>query len=319
MNPEARLREFRSGDAQEVTDLWNRCLTADPITRGILEDKVLLDPNFDPAGCRVAEHDGRVIGFAHALVRRTPLPWGFESLLAQDRERGWVYAIFVDEAHRRRGVGSALLKQSLDFLLAQGARRIVLADYAPNYLLSGVDTEAYPGAQDFFAHHGFAVHGKSYGMGIDLYGYQPPAEAAAIEQALAQEGIVVGYFTRDDVLPTLSFLRTCFPTWLSLFTDKLQRGHDLDEMVIARRGEEVVGYCQHRYWQHVERTGPFGVKGELRGKRIGTLMLYRLLARMAQKGYRTGWFSQTGDRQRNYYERVGYRVIRTQVGMSREL
>ncbi len=44
-----------------------------------------------------------------------------------------------------------------------------------------------------------------------------------------------------------------------------------------------------------------------------------LLARMAQKGYRTGWFAQTGDRQRSYYERVGYRVIRTQVGMSREL
>jgi mycothiol synthase len=319
MTSEARPREFRPGDVQEVIDLWNRCLPADPVTRGIFEDKVLLDPNFDPAGGRVAEREGRVIGFAYALVRRTPLPWGFESLFEHDRGRGWIFAIFVEEAYRRQGIGSSLINQALDFMKAGGAKTIVVGDYAPNYVLSGVDTEAYPGAQEFFAHHGFAAQGRSYGMGVELYGYQPPADAVEIEQALAPDGIAVEHFSRDFLLPTLSFLRECFPTWLSLFTDKLQRGHDLDEMVIARRGEEVVGYCQHRYGHHAERTGPFGVKPELRGRRIGTLMLYRLLARMAQKGFRAGWFAQTGDRQRNYYERVGYRVIRTQVEMSKEL
>jgi mycothiol synthase len=316
---EVQLREYRARDVQEVARLWNQCLTADPVTREVFEEKVLLDPNFDPAGVGVAEYEGRVIGFAYALVRRTALPWGFESLLERDRTRGWVFAIFVEQAHRRQGIGSALLNQALDFLKAQGAKTVVLGNYAPNYVLSGVDTEAYPGAQEFFARHGFAIHGKSYGMGIDLYGYQPPAEAGEVERALTEEGIVVEHFSRDFLLPTLSFLRECFPTWLSLFTDKLQRGHDLDEMVIARRGEEVVGYCQHRYGHHAERTGPFGVKAELRGREIGTLMLYRLLARMAQKGFRAGWFAQTGDRQRRYYERVGYRVIRTEVGMSREL
>jgi mycothiol synthase len=319
MTSEVRLREVRPSDVEHVIDLWNRCLPADPITRGIFDDKVLLDPNFDPTGGRVAERGGQVIGFAYALVRRTALPWGFESLLKHDRGRGWVFAIFVDEAYRRQGIGSALLNQVLDFLKAEGAKMIVLGNYAPNYVLSGVDTEAYPGAQEFFAHHGFTAQGESYGMGVDLYGYQPPADAAGIEQALAQQGIVVEYFSREFLLPTLSFLRECFPTWLPLFTDKLQRGHDLDEMVIARRGEDVVGYCQHRYGHHAERTGPFGVKAELRGRKIGTLMLYRLLARMAQKGFRAGWFAQTGDRQRRYYERVGYRVIRTEVGMSRDL
>jgi GNAT superfamily N-acetyltransferase len=319
MSADTRLRELRPSDVEHVVGLWNRCLTADPVTRETFEEKVLLDPNFDPAGGRVAEREERVIGFAYALVRRTPLPWGFESLLEQDRRRGWILAILVEEAHRREGIGSALLSQALDFLRTQGAKTVILGNYAPNYVLSGVDTEAYPGAREFFEHHGFAVHGRSHGMGIDLFGYQPPAEAAGIEQALAQQGVTVEHFSRDSLLPTLGFLRECFPTWLSLFTDKLQRGHDCDEMVIARRGEEVVGYCQHRYGHQPERTGPFGVKAELRGRKIGTLMLYRLLAGMAQKGYRAGWFAQTGDRQRSYYERVGYRVVRTEVAMSREL
>jgi hypothetical protein len=48
-------------------------------------------------------------------------------------------------------------------------------------------------------------------------------------------------------------------------------------------------------------------------------MLCRLLARMAQKEYKFGWFAQTGERQMSYYQRVGYRIIRTQVGMAGRL
>jgi len=316
---DVHLRDYCIHDAQEITDLWNRCLPADPITREIFEDRILLDPNFELAGCRVAERDGRVVGFAHALVRRTPLPWGFESLLERDRGVGWILAIFVHEAFRREGIGSALLGQTLDYLRARGARQAVLFDYPPNYLLSGVDTEAYPGALEFFQRRGFSAQGKTMGMGINLYDFRLPPAVAEMERELAQQGIVVEYFSRDYLLPTISFLHDCFPTWLCLFTDKLQRNHDLDEMVIARQGEEVVGYCQHRYWHQAERTGPFGVKAALRGKKIGTLMLYRLLERMSQKGFRFGWFAQTGERQLNYYQRVGYQVTRTQVSMVKQL
>jgi GNAT superfamily N-acetyltransferase len=316
---DVQLRQYRIHDAQQITDLWNRCLPADPITREIFEDKILLDPNFEVAGCRVAECEGRVVGFAHALVRRTPLPWGFESLIELERDTGWIFAIFVDETLRRKGIGSALMREAADYFRARNIADVVLFDYAPNYVLSGVDTEAYPGAVEFFQHHGFAVEGTSMGMGIDLYGFRLQPAVAVIEEDLAQEGIVVQYFSRDYLLPTLSFLHECFPTWLSLLTDKLHRNHDLDEIVIARKDEQVVGYCQHRYWHHAERTGPFGVRADLRGKRIGTLMLYRLLARMSQKGFKFGWFAQTGERQLDYYRRVGYHVTRTQVRMVKHL
>lgn len=316
---DAQLRQYRIHDAQQIVDLWNHCLPADPVSREIFEEKILLDPNFDIAGCTVAEREGKVVGFVHALVRRTPLPWGFESLVASDRETGWIFAIFVEEAFRRRGIGSALLNQALDFLRTRGVRETVLFDYAPNYLLSGVDTEAYPGAVQFFQRHGFEVGRESVSMGVDLSGFRLPTVVSEIERDLARDGIVVECFTRDYLLPTLAFLRDSFPAWLSLFTDKLQRGDDPDEIVIARYEDEVIGYCQHRYGRHVERTGPFGVRADLRSRRIGSLMLYRLLERMSQKGFKFGWFAQTGERQRNYYQRIGYRVIRTQLSMTRRL
>jgi GNAT superfamily N-acetyltransferase len=314
-----RMRAYDPFDARDVVALWDRCLRADPITREIFEENVLLDPNFDPTGCRVAELGSSMIGFAYALTRRTPLPWGFESEFERDREVGWVFALFVEEAHRRQGIGSELLQEALEFLRAKGVRRVVLGNYAPNYVLSGVDTQAYPGAQEFFVRHGFEVEGQSFGMGIDLHGFRRPPEAAETEQTLGREGIVVECFSRDYLLPTLAFLEECFPTWLSLLIEKLRRGDDHREMVIARRGTEVIGYCQRRYGHHAERTGPFGVRADFRGKRIGTLMLYHLLERMAEEGLRFGWFAQTGERQRHYYQRVGYRAIRTHVEMSRRL
>jgi GNAT superfamily N-acetyltransferase len=316
---DVRLRQYSIHDVQQITGLWNRCLPADPISREIFEEKILLDPNFDIAGCTVAERDGQVIGFTHALVRRTPLPWGFESLFEHDREVGWIFAIFVDQPFRRRGIGTALLDRALDYLRSAGRKEVILFDYPPNYLLSGVDTKAYPGALDFFQHHGFASAGESMGMRIELAGFRPPPSVVEVERRLAREGIVVEYFTRTYLLPTITFLHGTFPAWLSLFTDKLQRGDDSDEIAIARQGDRVVGYCQHRYGRHVERTGPFGVAADLRGKGIGTLMLCRLLERMSQKGFAFGWFAQTGERQLNYYRRVGYEVTRTQVRMIKRL
>jgi hypothetical protein len=47
-------------------------------------------------------------------------------------------------------------------------------------------------------------------------------------------------------------------------------------------------------------------------------MLYRLLDRMREKGYRFAWFGETG-RARPYYERAGFRVTRTYVTLSRDL
>jgi ribosomal protein S18 acetylase RimI-like enzyme len=315
----AEIREYRIHDADAIVGLWNGCLPADPITRELFEERVLLDPNFDLAGCRVAESGGRVVGFAHALVRRTPLPWGFESVFERDRGVGWIFAVLVANALRRHGIGSMLMGQAQNYLRASGAHTVVLGDYPPNYLLSGVDAKAYPGALQFFERRGFTVVGKSFGMRVSLAEFRAPSGVAEIERRLAHAGIVVEHFRSDYLLPTIAFLRECFPTWLCLFTDKLRRGHSLDEMVIARQGEEVVGYCQHHYWPHIGRTGPFGAKAALRRQGIGTVMLCHLLERMAGKGLEFGWFAQTGERQVPFYERVGYRVNRTQLSMAKQL
>ena len=48
-------------------------------------------------------------------------------------------------------------------------------------------------------------------------------------------------------------------------------------------------------------------------------MLFKLLERMAQKGYKHGWFTGTDTGTANYYAKAGYEVIRRHIGMSRDL
>jgi len=315
-----QFRNYRVDDTAAIVNLWNQCLVHDSITREIFEDRVLLDPNFALDGLRVAEHDGRIVGFVHAVVRTTPHPRGFERLLEQDKDKGWIVSVLVHPDYRRQGVGSHLLGEGLDFLRARGRKKAFLFSYTPNYLLMGVDDAGYPGALEFFKRHGFVAGGESVGMGIELQGYRVPPAVRQLEAQLASEGILAEHFDRRYIVPTVSFFLKEFPTWLHYFLDKLDRRHDPDEMVIVLRGEgEVVGYCQHRYYHHVERTGPFGVSAELRGKKLGTLMLHKLLERMAQKGYKYGWFTSTDPGTAHYYAKAGYKVLRRHVAMSRDL
>jgi GNAT superfamily N-acetyltransferase len=316
---DAQIRPLRPDEAPELIEAWNRSLVHDPITLETFEEKLLLDPNFEAAGCSVAVADGRVVGFVHAVVRATPYPRGFEQLVEAERETGWIVALFVVPERRRRGIGSALLAEGLDFLRERGRKRAVLGSYTPNYLLVGVDRDGYPGAFEFFERHGFAAGGETVGMAVDLQGFAVPAGVQEAAERLAADGIVARCFERRYLLPTLALLEGSFPTWVHYFLDKLARCHEPDEIVIVTQGEEVVGYCQHRYYQHVERTGPFGVRQDLRGRGIGTVMLCKLLERMAQKGYKLGWFTSTDPRTARFYERVGYRVVRRHVGMARDL
>lgn len=314
-----QIRSYEIDDEQEVVDLWNQCLPYDAITSEIFEEKILLDPNFDLEGCKIAKDDRKIVGFIHTVVRKTPFPWGFESLVEAQKEMGWIIALFVHEGYRRRGIGSALLNEAFNFLRDRGRRKVLLFSYTPNYFFLGVDIQRYPGALEFFEKHGFVAQEESFGMGVNLYNFKVSSEIREAEERLTREGITVRYFERKYLLPTISFFLESFPTWLHYFVDKLERKHDLDEMVIALKDDKVIGYCQHRYYHHMERTGPFGVKEEFRGREIGTVMLYKLLERMAQKGYKFGWFTETGSRAKSYYARAGYEVTRRHVGMVKEL
>ena len=70
----------------------------------------------DNVGLFVAEIEGQVAGFVHALVRDTP-PWP----VLVPRRRAFIDSLAVGQQFRRRGIGRALMNQAHKWAMAKGA------------------------------------------------------------------------------------------------------------------------------------------------------------------------------------------------------
>jgi ribosomal protein S18 acetylase RimI-like enzyme len=129
MKPVIQYRRFRNSDPPQLVEVWNDAFTGRGAVRlhysSTLERFAFSKLFFDPDGLIVAEEDGRVVGFAHA---------GFGSTgdgKALDLQAGVVCALAVSPSHRRRGIGTELLKHSESYLHSRGAKRIHAGPMSP--------------------------------------------------------------------------------------------------------------------------------------------------------------------------------------------
>ncbi|MFQ6110794.1 MAG: GNAT family N-acetyltransferase [Nitrospinota bacterium] len=119
--PEVIIRTLRVGDVDEIMLLgerltgerrpahWREQLTA-------YWDGSATDPmGRDPRSCRVAEVDGKVVGFILGDVR------GWEFGLA---EAAWVWDLGVDPDYQGRGIGTMLAQSLFDYFRSKGARTV---------------------------------------------------------------------------------------------------------------------------------------------------------------------------------------------------
>jgi ribosomal protein S18 acetylase RimI-like enzyme len=124
-----QYRTFRNTDPPALARVWNQALPARgavPLpTSSPLEQFVFSKPYFDPAGLVLAEEGDRLVGFAHAGFG----PNADESALST--ATGVICMVAVIPSHRRRGVGSELLRRGEDYLRQRGAQAITAGGVFP--------------------------------------------------------------------------------------------------------------------------------------------------------------------------------------------
>jgi GNAT superfamily N-acetyltransferase len=309
------VRPYYPGDEESIVALWNTYLPRELIAPAVFQAKVLLDPNFDPLGLLLAQEGKQTIGFLLALARRYPL---FSAGL--EEQHGWITAFAVHPAHRRQGVGRALLAAGLQYLRARGRKLVWFSPYAPGYFTPGLDAAAYPDGLAFLQANGFATAYQALSMERALADFRYPPEAASAEARLASEGLIVRAYQPSDLWPLLAFTAQFFGgDWERFLREALGRivGGEWpgDVVWVAREGEEIAGYCQHTS----ERFGPFGVREDYRGRGIGLVLLCRCLERMKGKGHHHAWFLWAGERAAHLYARVGFHEARRFSVLQREL
>ncbi|HEU0165131.1 MAG TPA: GNAT family N-acetyltransferase, partial [Thermomicrobiales bacterium] len=316
-SPAVTIRPYQRGDEASLVPVWNRALWSDPITFETWRAKVLLDPNFDPATCLVADVDGVVRGFVLALTRQVPF---FNEGL--DPTTGWITAFGVDPDFQRQGIGRALLHGVLNQLRELGRAKIMLGPYVPNYFTPGVDVNAYAPAIGFFEKHGFRVTMRPLSMRAILTGFTVPPALAPAYQKLEQYGIDIRPARPDDITPVLQFVRDHF-SWdwhreaTGVFQDLFAGLGDPRQvgLMVADKDGEIVGYSQHRG----ERFGPFGVREDRRSQGIGRVLLAEILLTMRAKNFHTAWFLWTSDQAARLYAQCGFEEARRFAVMVRDL
>ena len=105
------IRKFNvAGDREQVVHLWRRVFgyeSAHNAPQLVLDKKLAVDDGL----LFVAEVDGKVVGSVMA---------------GYDGHRGWIYSLAVLPEHRRRGLGSRLVRHAEEQLKALGCPKINL-------------------------------------------------------------------------------------------------------------------------------------------------------------------------------------------------
>src|SRR5699024_2198201 len=72
-----------------------------------------------------------------------------------EEDNGWITFFFVAKEYRKKSVGSQLMQEVKSFLKEHGRKHVFFASYAPNYVMPGIDEDAYPDAYQFLLKQGF--------------------------------------------------------------------------------------------------------------------------------------------------------------------
>jgi ribosomal protein S18 acetylase RimI-like enzyme len=172
-----QYRRFRNNDPPGLVEIWNHAFTG----RGAvqmrssypLERFAFAKAYFDPAGLVVAVDDDVRVGFAHAGFG----PNATQSALSY--ESGVTCAIGVRPSHRRRGIGSELLRRCEQYLRERGARSIYAGPMSP---LNPFYLGLYGGSEM----PGFLASDDAAGPFFEDRGYKPYDTCVVFQRRLDQ-------------------------------------------------------------------------------------------------------------------------------------
>jgi mycothiol synthase len=173
--------------------------------------------------------------------------------------------LVVDPSWRRRGAGTALLKEAERRIPAE-SRRIIVAAEPGNYFTPGV----LPEFAGFFLRRGYEVTSEA----SNLFAPTAVGESAGVRRA-----------TAADRGPAIDWVRGTFgPIWAFEATRCFE--HQRPTMVLAEPNGELAGFSAWRANNAaLGAYGPAGVATAFRGRGLGRDLLVATLSEMRADGF----------------------------------
>lgn len=287
--PGVVVRDYEEGDRGPVVRLLARCLPYDRMDEAAFVDRILRDPDFDPALNLVATADGQVGGYVAGAPANAQLqcPAG-------------VKLFAVAPAWRQRRVATRLFDELEARLRATGAGQAVAMAAGNNRLTQGLDVR-YTAALCFLAARGYERTGVTQDMVVDLAGTDletAPAEAAAAAAGIRFRRATVADrdWLHEGVARELAYPAPgahLGRRWAYLATLGLGRPPAAVQVAEERESGAFLGFGA----THVARwgvLGPMGVAARARGRGVGAVLLRRCLRDLRADGFEQGEIYSVG-------------------------
>ena len=299
-------RYFQEKDWEDLLHLYNRVLHADHVSQEFFLEHLILSPNFDPEGIILAEENGQLAGAAIAqIVTRNISPWTDQ--VAAAKTTGYLMPPLITDAK----TGKELILRAEKYFQTKGRTAVRVSSLGPTLFPDSTDENAYPEICQVLEENGYTVAARFHSMKRGLTNYVPSEKIAAKTAELKQQGIEAKICEWEDVPAVKRFmLGSSLVGRLQNLAQKIRQG-ELNQIVIIRNAEDVLGYCQYKYYDELERVGPFGVTDKMRGQGIGQVMTAKLLEVMAGRGIPFAWFASCTETNAHFYRKNGFEIFRT--------
>lgn len=317
-NSKITVRELGSDEFELAVALWNTCRPCDPITERVFKRKVILDVNFDRRGYFIAELDGKPVGYIYVIVRKAPLDNDGDFECGVATVNGFGILPSSDSS-----VGRELICRGEKYAKENGIKKLLVSPYKPYYFTQGFDLEREKHYVDLFLGAGYKIQKESYARDIDLLSYTVPDALIEAGRRAKEEGFYIGALNDDLLMPFWDYMNAySIPSWRIRLRQLLRDTDDYGRIrVVAYRGE-VIGFNVFGDPDgSPERFGPFGIRAEFRGHKLGQLLLADCLYEMKKRGLHNAWMQSTakGSAADAVYEKTGFKISRTHVPMEKEI
>ncbi len=267
------VRSFTEKDAHQVIELWNQCLPYDPIMPEKLF-QLYRTPSYDPAGVFVAERQGKIIGFLPAIIDRNE-PKG---------KTGWILSLAVHPDDVHTGVGEQLLESATVYLKSKGKSLIDVANFREFWFFPHFD-HRHRDSIALLEKAGFKQWRELVDIEKSLLDFQVPPWIEEAEQRLNQEGITFDYCYEAYRPNFLRFVRDNFSErWYRHNLSYVEQNGDPKTKILALRAGEIVGFINFIVVNRIGRIRQTGVLPTMRGKKIGSLLVFKSIAELQVGG-----------------------------------
>lgn len=268
----SKIRTYNQGDLSHLTQFLNANLDHDSLTKDLLQEKLVGDPNWDQNKALICYNDDRILGFMQGVVRDIR---GFRY--------GYIKLMAIDEAFRRLGIARLMYEQLEAQFRDDMADVVRIYDVPMNYLMPGIDPRYTP-AICFAIRMGFKRFGETCNLTVALDNADWNTEEE--EKALKIHGIEIKRSVHQEQKDVIKFVEQDWALWKNevemAFKDNPPSIH------IARFNGNIKAFSAHN--GNNKGTGWFGPMGthpDLRGKGVGGILLKRCLLDIKEMGLKT--------------------------------